>query len=64
MCSMVHSANTMTAASRGVKMEPLSVVDFMPADSMTWKKRTRLSSRGIKHPKIQADIMKRAFGFQ
>ena len=63
MCSMIHSANTMTAASRGVKMEPLSVVDFMPSDSMKWKKRTRLGSRGIKHPKAQAEIIKRAFGF-
>lgn len=45
-------------------MEPLSVVDFLPTDSMSWKKRTRLGSRGIKHPKAQADIIKRAFGFQ
>jgi hypothetical protein len=54
----------MMAATHGVKMEPLSVVDFLPTDSMSWKKRTRLGSRGIKHPKAQADIIKRAFGFQ
>jgi hypothetical protein len=53
----------MLAATRGVKMEPMSVIDFMPSDSMKWKKRTKLRSRGISHPKAQTDILKRAFGF-
>jgi len=35
----------------------------MPSDSMKWQKRTKLKSRGIKHPKAQAEILKRAFGF-
>jgi hypothetical protein len=53
----------MLAATRGVKMEPMSVIDFMPSDSMKWQKRTNIRARGIKHPKAQSDILKRAFGF-
>jgi hypothetical protein len=53
----------MMAATRGAKMESLSVIDFMPADSMRWQKRTKLRVRGISHPKAQTDILKRAFGF-
>ena len=64
LAATIHANSAMMAATHGVKMEPLSVVDFLPTDSMSWKKRTRLGSRGIKHPKAQADIIKRAFGFQ
>jgi hypothetical protein len=53
----------MMAAINGAKMEPLSVVDFMPRDSMRWQKRTKLKSRGIKNPKAQTEILKKAFGF-
>jgi hypothetical protein len=60
----LHANTSMMAAAHGVKMEPLKVVDFMPGDSMQWSKRSRLGSRGIKHPKAQAEILKRAFGFQ
>jgi hypothetical protein len=60
---MIHSNTVMMAATRGAKVDPLSVVDFMPSDSMKWQKRTKLKSRGIKHPRAQADILKRAFGF-
>jgi hypothetical protein len=64
VAATVHANNAMLAATRGVKMEPMSVVDFMPADSMKWQKRTNIKSRGIKHPKAQSEILKRAFGFQ
>jgi hypothetical protein len=63
LAATIHGTNVVAAAARGVKMEALSVVDFMPSDSMKWKKRTRLGSRGIKHPKAQEEIFKRAFGF-
>lgn len=63
LAAMIHG-NTMTmAAHHGVKMEPLSVVDFVPGDSMPWRKRTRLGKNGIRHPKVQSQIIKRAFGF-
>lgn len=62
--AMIHSNTVMMAATRGAKVDPLSVVDFMPSDSMKWQKRTKRSSRGIKHPKAQAEILKRSFGFQ
>jgi hypothetical protein len=61
--SVVHANSAMLAATRGAKMEPLSVLDFMPSDSMKWQKRKKLKSSGIKHPKIQAEILKKAFGF-
>jgi hypothetical protein len=64
LASILDSANAMAAASKGVEMKSMNVVDFLPADSMKWKKRTRLSSGGIKHPVAQAHILKRAFGFQ
>jgi hypothetical protein len=63
IAATIHAGTSLTAASRGVKMEPLGVIDFMPSDSMKWQKRTKLKSRGIKHPKAQAEILKRAFGF-
>lgn len=63
LSAMIHSNTVMMAATRGAKVESLSVVDFMPADSMRWQKRTKLKSRGIKHPRAQTDILKRAFGF-
>jgi len=59
----MHANTAMMAATRGVKMDTMSVVDFMPSDSMRWQKRSKLSKRGIRHPKAQADILKRAFGF-
>jgi hypothetical protein len=61
--AMIHSNTVMMAATRGAKVDPLSVVDFMPSDSMKWQKRTKFKSRGISHPKAQTDILKRAFGF-
>ena len=64
IAATIHSSNAIQAAAHGVKMQPLSVVDFLPSDSMKWKKRTQFSSRGIKHPKAQSEIIKRAFGFQ
>jgi hypothetical protein len=60
---MQHASNTMTAASKGVEMDQLRVVDFLPGDSVPWKKRTKLKSKGIRHPGIQTQIMKRTFGF-
>jgi hypothetical protein len=43
-------------------MESMSVVDFLPSDAMKWMKRTKARS-GIRHPKAQAEILKKAFGF-
>jgi hypothetical protein len=63
LASMIHANTAMMAASRGVKSEAFSVVDFMPRDSMTWQKRTKIRSRGIKNPKVQSQILKQAFGF-
>jgi hypothetical protein len=63
LAAIVHANNALMAATRGVKMEPMSVVDFVPRDAMTWHKRTKLASRGVKHPKIQTQIIQRAFGF-
>ena len=64
MSAVIHANTAMMAATRGAKMEPMSVIDFMPSDSLKWQKRTRLSSKGIKHPVAQAAVIKRAFGFQ
>ena len=61
--SVVHANSAMLAATRGIKLETLSVLDFLPSDSMKWQKRKKLKSSAIKHPKIQADIIKKAFGF-
>jgi hypothetical protein len=63
LAAMIHANTAMLAASRGVKSEAFSVVDFMPRDSMTWQKRTKIRSRGIKNPKVQSQILKQAFGF-
>jgi hypothetical protein len=63
LAAVVHANNAMLAATRGVKMEPLSVVDFVPSDAMKWHKRTKIKSSGIKHPKAHAEILKKAFGF-
>lgn len=63
LASVIHANTAMMAATHGAKMEPLSVIDFMPQDSMNWKKRTKLSRGGIRHPKVQEQIIKQAFGF-
>ena len=63
MAAVMHANTAMIAAAHGGKLDPMSVVDFMPTDSMTWRKRTRLGSKGIKHPAAQTEILKRAFGF-
>jgi len=54
----------MLAATRGVKAESFSVVDFMPGDSLTWVNRSKRRSKGIKHPAAQASIIKQSFGFR
>lgn len=62
LAAVVHANTAMLAATRGVKLEPMSVVDFVPSDSMKWHKRTRTKA-GVSHPKVQSEILKRAFGF-
>jgi hypothetical protein len=61
--AMIHGMTSMLAATHGTKLEPLSVVDLLPGDSMPWRKRTKLRRNGIKHPKIQSQMIKHAFGF-
>ena len=63
LAAVVHANTAMLAATRGAKAETFGVIDFMPLDSMTWQKRTKIRSRGIKHPKVQSQILKQAFGF-
>ena len=63
LSSMIHSNTAMIAATKGVKVEPMSVVDFLPSDSMPWVKRSRSKPQGVTHPKIQTQILRRAFGF-
>lgn len=63
LAAVVHANTAMMAATRGVKLEPMKVVDFVPSDSMRWMKRTRSKAGGIRHPKTQKQILKRAFGF-
>lgn len=63
LASVMHANNAMLAATRGVEMKPMSVVDFIPGDAMTWHKRSKLAKRGVRHPVVQTQIMKRAFGF-
>jgi hypothetical protein len=63
LASVIHANTAMMAATRGAKTEMFGVIDFMPRDSMTWQKRTKTKSRGIKNPKVQAQILKQSFGF-
>lgn len=54
----------MLAATRGIKTDAFGVVDFMPADSMRWVKRSKQKSRGITSSKAQTPILLRSFGFK
>lgn len=63
VASMLHSNTAMLAAGRGAKMEAAKVVDFMPCDSMPWKKRTKFKT-GITAPQAQSEILMKAFGFK
>jgi hypothetical protein len=64
LASVMHANTCMLAATRGAKLDPLGVIDFVPSDAMTWRKRSKLKRQGIKHPKLQSQIIKKAFGFQ
>jgi hypothetical protein len=63
LASLIHAGNCIAAAGKGVKMDTYSVSDFLPADSVPWRKRSTVRKAGVRHPKIQSQIIKRAFGF-
>ena len=63
LAATIHTGNVLTAAAHGAKIQAFNVLDFLPTDSQTWRKRTKLKKRGIKDPKIQATFIKQAFGF-
>jgi hypothetical protein len=62
---MVSANTTMLAATRGVKCDSASVLDFMPSDSMPWEKRKkRQRKKGLRKPQEQIFAIKNAFGFR
>lgn len=63
LAAMMHANTTMMAATHGVKSEAFGVIDFMPQDSLSWRKRKATGSGKKTHPKVQVEILKRAFGF-
>jgi hypothetical protein len=65
IAAMVSANTTMLAASRGVKCESASVLDFLPGDSMPWEKRKkRQKKKGLRKPQEQIFAIKNAFGFR
>jgi hypothetical protein len=64
LATMLQANTSMVAATHGVKTEQYGVIDFLPRDSMSWIKRTKRASKGIKHPQAQSSIIKQAFGFR
>ena len=52
------------AATRGIKCEASSVLDFLPGDSMPWEKRKRSKKSGLRKPIEQTLAIKQAFGFR
>lgn len=64
LATVIHGNTAMLAATRGIKTDAFGVVDFMPADSMRWVKRSKQKSRGITSSKAQTPILLRSFGFK
>jgi hypothetical protein len=66
VCSMISANTAMLAACHGSKTKSFGVVDFMPADSVSWLRGGRQESQrtGITDPKLQAAFLKQAFGFR
>jgi hypothetical protein len=64
IAAMVSANTTMLAATRGIKCEASSVLDFLPSDSMPWEKRRRRKKRGLRKPIEQSLAIKQAFGFR
>jgi len=59
----MHGNSAMLAATKGVKIDAFGVIDFMPADSMKWVKRSKRRQRAITRSQAQTPIIMKAFGF-
>jgi hypothetical protein len=65
VAAMVSANTTMLAATRGIECKASSVLDFMPGDSMPWKKRkNRQRKKGLRKSQEQIFAIKQAFGFR
>jgi hypothetical protein len=64
VAAMVSANTAMLAATRGAKIDAVSVLDLLPSDSMPWVKRTKRKAKGIRGGAGQAAVIKQAFGFR
>jgi hypothetical protein len=66
ICSMLSTLTALLSACHGGEAKSFGVVDFMPADSVSWLRKKRPKARkpkGVTNPKLQELAIKRAFGF-
>lgn len=63
LMSVMSQNTSMLAATKGSKLKPFGVVDFMPSDSVPWMKRQKAKS-GARDGKLQTLYIKQAFGFR
>lgn len=64
--SMVSGLQSMTAAVNGQKMKVVEPLDFMPGDSLSWKRRQKAAPKrgGITDGKLQTTYILASFGFR
>lgn len=56
----------MTAAVNGQKMKVVEPLDFMPGDSLSWKRKRKATANrgGISDGKLQTTFILASFGFR
>lgn len=64
LMSVMSQNTSMLAATKGSKLKPFGVVDFMPGDSVPWEKRQKIKRGGVTDGKLQQTFIKQAFGFR
>jgi len=66
MLSMISGLQSLTAASYGEKMKVVEPLDFMPGDSLSWKRRRKATPKrgGITDGKLQTTYILASFGFR